>query len=106
MAREDNSLDQVDPTSLGEGEEGINHGIGERKEWDFRERSSTFSLGFPAIRQSVFDEARSKVAPHGKDCAWVPVLGSFNKLRKVRVFSYLFYSLAKGHFNGWGFVKA
>ena len=21
-------------------------------------------------------------------------------------FSYLFYFLAKGHFNGWGFVKA
>ena len=34
------------------------------------------------------------------------VLGSFEKLRKVGVFSYLYYSLAKGHFNGWGFVKA
>ena len=31
--------------------------------------------------------------------------GEFDKLRKVGVFSYLFYSLAKGHFNGWGFVK-
>ena len=37
MAREDNSLDQVDPTILGEGE-GTNRGIGERKEWDFREK--------------------------------------------------------------------
>ena len=37
---------------------------------------------------------------------WVLVLGSFDKLRKVGVFSYLYYSLAKGHFNGWGFVKA
>ena len=34
MAREDNSLDQVDPTSLGEGEE-ANRDIEERKEWDF-----------------------------------------------------------------------
>ena len=34
------------------------------------------------------------------------VLGSFEKLRKVGVLSYLYYSLAKGHFNGWGFVKA
>ena len=34
------------------------------------------------------------------------VLGSFEKLRKVGVFSYLYYSLAKGPFNGWGFVKA
>ena len=37
MAREDNSLDQVDPTSLGE-RKGTNRGIGERKEWDFREK--------------------------------------------------------------------
>ena len=72
MAREDNSLDQVDPTSLGEGE-GTNHGIGERKEWDFRERSSTFSLEFPSIGSSVFGETRSKVAPHGKGYTWVPV---------------------------------
>ena len=30
----------------------------------------------------------------------------FRQLREVRVFSYLIYSLAKSHFNGWGFVKA
>ena len=30
----------------------------------------------------------------------------FRQLREVRVFSYLFYSLAKSHINGWGFVKA
>ena len=30
----------------------------------------------------------------------------FRQLREVGVFSYSFYSLAKGHFNGWGFVKA
>ena len=68
MAREDNSLDQVDPTSLGEGE-GTNRGIGERKEGDFRERSSTFSLEFPAIGQLVSGEARRKVAPYGKGYA-------------------------------------
>ena len=72
----------------------------------FRERSSTFSLEFPTIEPSVANEARSKVTSHSKGYAWVPVLGSFDKLRKVGVFSYLFYSLAKGHFNGWGFVKA
>ena len=48
----------------------------------FRERSSTFSLGFPAIGPASSDEARSKVAPHGKDYTWVPVLGSFDKLRE------------------------
>ena len=55
--------------------------------WDFRERSSTFSLEFPTIGPSVSGEARSKVAPHGKDYAWVPVLGSFGKLQKGRGFS-------------------
>ena len=71
-----------------------------------RERSSNFSLEFLAIGQSVSGEARSKVAPHGKGYTWVLVLWSFEKLKEVGVFSYLYYSLAKGHFNGWGFVKA
>ena len=92
MAREDNSFDQVDPISLGE-REGTNGGIGERKEGDFRERSSTFSLEFPAIGLSVSGEARSKVAPHGKGYAWVPVLGSFDKLRKGRGFSPTCFTL-------------
>ena len=39
----------------------------------FRERNSTFSLEFPAIGPASSDEARSKVAPHGKDYTWVPV---------------------------------
>ena len=53
----------------------------------FRERSSTFSLEFPAIGSTSSDEARSKVAPHSKDYTWVPVLGSFYKLRNGRGFS-------------------
>ena len=55
----------------------------------FRERSSTFSLEFSAIGPASPDEARSKVAPHGKDYTWVPVLGSFEKLRKDRGFLLL-----------------
>ena len=55
--------------------------------WDFRERSSTFSLKFPAIGPSVSGEARSKVAPHETGYAWVPDLGSFDKLRECRGFS-------------------
>ena len=92
MATEDNSLDQVDPTSLGE-REGTNRGIGERKEGDFRERSSTFSLEFSAIGPSVSDEARSKVTPLDIVYAWVPVLGSFEKLQKVRGFSPTCFTL-------------
>ena len=53
----------------------------------FRERSSTFSLEFPAIGPASSDEARSKVAPHGNDYTLVPVSGSFYKLRKGRGFS-------------------
>ena len=53
----------------------------------FRERSSTFSLEFPAIGPASLDEARSKVAPHGKDYTWVPVSRSFDKLWKGRGFS-------------------
>ena len=30
----------------------------------------------------------------------------FRQLKEVEVFSYLVYSLAKNHFNGWGFVEA
>ena len=30
----------------------------------------------------------------------------FRQLQEVEVFSYLIYSLAKSHLNGWGFVKA
>ena len=92
MAREDNSLDQVDLTSLGE-REGTNRGIGERKERDFRERISTFSLEFPAIGPSISGNARSKVTPCGKDYAWVPVLGSFDKFQKGRGFSPTCFTL-------------
>ena len=61
------------------------------KVWDFfRERSSTFSLKFPAIGPSDSGEARSKVAPHGKDYVWVPILGeSRQTLGEVGVFLLL-----------------
>ena len=52
-----------------------------------RVRSSHFFLDFPVIGPANAGEARSKVAPHGKDYAWVPVLGHFDKLRKGRGFS-------------------
>ena len=62
---EDFSLDlHLDQSGLGgKGGERETKQERERKERDFRERSSTFSLGFPAIGPSVFGEARSKVSP-------------------------------------------
>ena len=65
----------------------------------FRERESTFSLGFRSIRPSVFDGARRKVVLRSDGYAWAPVLGSFDKLREVGVLSYLFYPLFKCFVN-------
>ena len=51
---------------------------GDKKEGNFREKCSNFSLNFPTIKLSVSGEARSKVAPHDESYAWVPVLWSFH----------------------------
>ena len=58
----------------------------------FRERMTSFSLGFRLIRLSDFFGPRRKVALRGEDYAWAPVWGSFDKIREVGVLSYLFYS--------------
>ena len=81
-------LDQVFQPGLGEKEErGREQTERDREREGFRERCSTFSLSFPTIGWASSDEARSKVAPHGKNYTWVPVLWSFAKLRKGRGFS-------------------
>ena len=43
---------------------------------------------------------RSKVILRGEGYAWAPVLGSFDKLLEVGVFSYLVYFLFKCFVNG------
>ena len=83
-------LDQVFQPGLGGKEEREREQTERDREREgFRERSSTFSLSFPAIGLSASGEARSKVALHGKDYTWVPVLGSLEKLRKGRGFILL-----------------
>ena len=72
-------------------------GKGERKERDFRERSSTFSLDFPIIGQANSGETRRKVDPHCKSYAWVLILWISINSGEVGVFSYLFYSLVKNN---------
>ena len=83
------SSPNLDQYGLGEEERGKKESKRKRegKCGIFRERSSTFSLEFPAFGPTSFDEAISKVAPHGKDYTWVPVSGSFDKLQKGRGFS-------------------
>ena len=72
----------------------------------FRKRSSTFSLEFLVIGPASPDKARSKVAPHCKDYTWVPISGSFDKLRKGRgFFSYLLYFFFKGHIMDGDLLK-
>ena len=79
------NLDQMDWERKREGKERANGR--ERENVGFLEREALPSLKFPAIGPAASDEARSKVAPRGKDYAWVPVLGSFHKLRKGMSFS-------------------
>ena len=80
-------LDQVSQISLGEEKKKREQTERDREREGFRERGSTFSLSFPTIGPAASDEARSKVAPHGEDYTWVPVLRSLDQLRKCRGFS-------------------
>ena len=59
------------------------------------ERVSDFSPRSRAIGPSDFFGPRSKAVLRREGFMWVPVLGSFDKLREVGVLSYLFYSLFK-----------
>ena len=65
----------------------------EKKNTDFKERVSNFSLDFPSIESSVFGEARSKVLPHGKSYTWAPVLGKFCQTPEGRGFLLLYLIL-------------
>ena len=55
----------------------------------FREKVSNFSLRSRAIGPSDSFGPRSKAVLRSEGFAWVPVLGSFDKLREVGVLSYL-----------------
>ena len=61
---------------------------------------SDFSLKSRAIKPSDFFEQRSKAVLRNEGFAWVPVLGSFNKIREVGVLSYLLYFLFKCFVDG------
>ena len=55
----------------------------------FRERSTSFSLGYLAIRPSAVFGTRNKTALCGEGFAWVPDLGSFFKLLELGISPYL-----------------
>ena len=68
-------LDQVLPTGLGRGKEGIEN---REKKRDFRERVFTLSLEFPVIELSVLVGTRGEVGLCCKDYTWVPFLWNFD----------------------------
>ena len=63
-----------------------------------RERVSSFSLSFYAIRPSVVFGTRRRTALRGEGFTWVPDLGSSLKLREVGVSPYLGFIPSFKHF--------
>ena len=55
----------------------------------FRERVSSFSLSFCAIRPLAVVGTRGKAALRIEAYAWVPVLWVFEKIQEVGIFPYL-----------------
>ena len=72
----------------------------------FRERSTSFSLGYLAIRPSAVFGTRSKTALRGEGFAWVPDLGSLLKLREVGVSPYLGFTLCLSVLQCFGLLEA
>ena len=52
----------------------------------FRERDSTFSLGFRPIGPSVLDGARKKVVLRGEGYAWAPIWWSSDNSKRYGSF--------------------
>ena len=71
----------------------------------FRERRTSFSLKYRAIRPLEFFEERRKAALRGEAYAWAPVLGSFIKLREVGVSSYLSFTLCLSVFTMFELIE-
>ena len=76
------------------------------EKWRFRERVFDFSLSFRQIRPSAVFGTRKRTALHGEGFAWVPDLGSFLKLREVRVSPYLGFTLYLRVFQCFSWFEA
>ena len=71
-----------------------------------RERTSSFSLKYRAIRPSTVFETRMKVALRGEGFTWVPDLRIFDKLREVWVSPYLGFTLYLNVLPCFGLLEA
>ena len=72
------------------------------KNGGFRERMTSFSLDYRAIRPSAVFGTRRETALRGEGFAWVPDLGSFLKLLEVGVSPYLGFTLYLSVFQCFG----
>ena len=71
-----------------------------------RERRTSFSLKYRAIRLSAVFGTRRKAALRGEGFAWVPDLRSFDKLREVGDLSYLSFILYLSVFMMFELIEA
>ena len=72
----------------------------------FSERKSSFSLEISVIQPLAVFGTRRKAALHGEGFAWVPDLGSFLKLREVRVSPHLGFILRLSTISMFRLVEA
>ena len=70
-----------------------------------RERRTSFSLKYRAIRPSIVFGTRRNAALRGAGYAWTPDLRSFDKLREVRVSPYLGFTLYLSVFQCFGWFE-
>ena len=72
----------------------------------FRERRTSFSLDYRAIRPSAVVGTRREVAIRGETYAWAPNLRSFDKLREIGDLSYLGFILYLSVFTIFELIEA
>ena len=71
-----------------------------------RERMTSFSLEYRAIRPSTVFETRRKAALRRAGYAWTPDLRSFDKLCEVEISPYLGFTLYLSVFQCFGWFEA
>ena len=71
-----------------------------------RERRTSLSLKYRAIRPSSVFGTRRKAAIRGETYTWAPDLRSFDKLREVGVSPYVGFTLYLSVFQCFGWIEA
>ena len=77
-----------------------------RGENQFLEKESVTLSRFPGYRTVGSRRSKKQSCSTRQELRVGIDFVEFQQLQEVGIFSYLVYSLAKSHFNGWGFVEA